>query len=463
MLKEIEDTTEKKVRKKSKDKEKDKMVVYDNSFNRLTLSVLDKIELNILSFFLHALKEQGENEVIVSIADIKKYSKIKDRSSTLTQNYLDSLKKKILDMKIPVEFKKQGIKFTGRFNLFSGYAVSDDKKNFYLKIDSDYQFLINNIREYFTQYKLEDFTNLKSGYSKLLFQILKQWNSVGKLEMSITEFKEKLGIPESYRMSAVNSRVLVPIEKELPAYFEDFKIGKLKVGKNISGFIFTWTVKDKPVKSKNDNIEDAIIIEPEVLYSEKLEKAIEKCKRNHYVSDGKVLTKSNIQKLLNEYEEVDIISALEKIYKVAKQPITELNYFKKVILGIKKERLSSTLFTNDAEVINYQKEEKTEEKVIQPKDKKIVQEKIKLTAAKYKETFEKEYEEFLKENNSKKSRYARAGFKIIFDNKYEVLEEKKEKLSKNFDEFLNENFEKLKNKTFEEQMNIYKKFTDLLE
>ena len=47
--------------------------------------------------------------------------------------FLDSLKKKILTMKIQLSLIRQ-IKFTGEFNLFSGYAVSEDKKNFLSKI-----------------------------------------------------------------------------------------------------------------------------------------------------------------------------------------------------------------------------------------------------------------------------------------------------------------------------------------
>ena len=76
-------------------------------------------------------------------------------------------------MKIPVEFHKEGIKFTGEFNLFSGYALSEDKKNFYIKIDEDYKFLINNITRYFTQYKLEDFTNLKKWIFQIIISVIK--------------------------------------------------------------------------------------------------------------------------------------------------------------------------------------------------------------------------------------------------------------------------------------------------
>lgn len=469
---EIINSTEKKKKKvgRPKSKKEDKLVVYDNTFNRLTLHVLNSIELNILSYFLHCLKEKGENEVIVSMAEIKKYCKIKDRGNNILINgwidkngekkigLLDSLKKKILTMKIPVEFNKAGIKFTGEFNLFSGYAVSEDKKNFYLRIDGEYKFLINNITRYFTQYKLDDFTNLKSSYSKLLFQLLKQWNSVGELEMSIMEFREKLGVPKSYRMSAVNSRVLVNIEKELPEYFKNFKIEKIKQGKTIAALKFTWD-NLKKIQNDNEMIEEAVVLEPELLYSKALERAINKCKRNHFVGDNKVLTEKNIKILLKEFEEKDIITGLEKIYKVAKQPITELNYFKKVILSIKKERDS---------IVQDKFEKMKEAEIIEVKDKKSeiqedlfkIQEKIILTKEEYEEKFEKEYEEFLKQNKARRSKFSRNGFEKMFIAKYQIKNEQSEE--EKFQEFLKNNYDKLKNRSLEEQKKIYQKFINLL-
>ena len=46
------------VRKKKRKKKEieDKLVVYDNSFNRLTLHTLNNTELNILSYFFTLLK-----------------------------------------------------------------------------------------------------------------------------------------------------------------------------------------------------------------------------------------------------------------------------------------------------------------------------------------------------------------------------------------------------------------------
>lgn len=460
MTKEKKKITKKNLMTAEKD-DNDKMVVYDNRFNRLTLHVLNRIELNILSFFLHALKEKGDNEVIVSIADIKKYARIKDRSSgALLDSYIDdegnthlgileSLNKKILGMKIPVEFEKEGIKFEGQFNLFSAYAVSKDRKNFYLKIDSDYKFLINNITKYFTQYKLDDFARLNSSYSQLLFQILKQWDSVGKLEMTMDKFKEKLGIPSTYRMSAVNSRVLVPIEKELPKYLENFKIEKIKTGKTITSIKFTWDRKEQSIYEEGD-IEDANIIEAEVIYSDDLKKAISKCKRNHFISDTKILTQENIEILLKEFSEVDVIEGLNKIYSAAKQPITELNYFKKVIAGIK----TGTKKTERKNNANRKKTTVKEKKVV---EEKIESEKVKeISEEEYKKLFEKEYTKYTKENKIQKSKLVRFSFEKMFSSQYKII-----KKDEKFEEFLKNNYEKLKDKSKEEQLKIYEKFMNL--
>ena len=106
-----------------------KVVAYDNRFNSLKLSVLTKLELNILNFFLYSLKDKEENDVIIPLADIRKYAKIKRTDNqklianlTNDKGLIFSLGDKLSRMQIPVSFEEAGIKFNGKFNLFKGYA-----------------------------------------------------------------------------------------------------------------------------------------------------------------------------------------------------------------------------------------------------------------------------------------------------------------------------------------------------
>lgn len=308
-----------------------KVVAYDNRFNSLKLSILTKLELNILNFFLYSLKDKEENDVIIPLADIRKYAKIKRTDNqklianlTNDKGLIFSLGDKLSRMQIPVSFEEAGIKFNGKFNLFKGYAVSEDEKYFYLSIDPDYKFLVNELCERFTMYSLEDYTKVKSQYSGLMFQILSQWNSIGKYEIPVEELREKLGIPDSYRMCDINTRIIKKIEVELAPFFPNFEVIKKKKGKNIIGYGFYWG-RTKEVEKKKQELE----IVGEI--TEEVREAVSKCRRNIYISRSKLLTDKNIEKLLGEYGEEKVIKGLKKAYKVINNEITELNYIRKII------------------------------------------------------------------------------------------------------------------------------------
>jgi|GEM_PF-241105 len=388
------------------EKENFKIVAYDNRFNRLNFSILNKNELNVLSYFLHALKDKGQSEVILPLTEIKKYANIKHKNNKILKKLLDDMYNKIISMKIPVEFEKDGQKFKGKFNLFRGYAVTDDDQSFFIKIEDQFEFLINELVDKFTQYNLEDFTSLDSTYSQLLFQLLKQWDGIGKYEIEMSEFREKLGIPDSYRMSEINKRVLKPINDELPKFFKKFSVEKKKTGKAVSKFIFTW------VSRKKIEDEEKGIIPGRLVLSKELLTEVEKCKRNRYVSETNVLTKDNLIELLKEFDEKYIIEALKKIYKTANKPITELNYFKKVIHDLKEKGIKS-----ENQTIEIKEEKIKSENEIQ---KEFV--KIKVTQAEYEKIKKNGYQEYLDKNNIEEdSIFYQKGYEKMLQEKYEIL------------------------------------------
>ena len=70
---------------------------------------------------------------------------------------------------------------------------------------------------------------------------LKQWKSTGKWEVTFDEFKRVMAIPDSYRMSDIDTRILKPAELDLAPFFTGLEIKKLDRNNKISG-------KGRPVK-----------------------------------------------------------------------------------------------------------------------------------------------------------------------------------------------------------------------
>ncbi|HGS2937989.1 TPA: replication initiation protein, partial [Streptococcus pneumoniae] len=119
----------------------------------------------------------------------------------------------------------------------------------YLEIATspDLKYILNSITDNFTKFELKEMTHLKSTYSKNMFRLLKQYKHTGYMKIKIEDFRERLDIPESYRMSNINQFVLTPIIKELSPIFSNLNINKVKAkkGRKIEWLEFTFDAEKR--------------------------------------------------------------------------------------------------------------------------------------------------------------------------------------------------------------------------
>ncbi len=106
--------------------------------------------------------------------------------------------------------------------LFSRFRINADEQYIEVKANSDFAYILNELTNEFTQFELQEFTSLKSSYSKTMYRLLKQYKSTGYYTVFVKDFRELLDIPVSYRMRDIDTRVFKPIEKELSQFFEPF-------------------------------------------------------------------------------------------------------------------------------------------------------------------------------------------------------------------------------------------------
>lgn len=112
-----------------------------------------------------------------------------------------------------------------------------------IKVNDDFEYIVNKLTANFTVYELAEFTSLKSTYSKTMYRILKQWKSLGEKEFKVDQFRELLDIPKSYNTSSINRAVIKPIQKELPQYFTRLKVKPIKKttqGTPVIAYRFVW-------------------------------------------------------------------------------------------------------------------------------------------------------------------------------------------------------------------------------
>ena len=290
------------------------IVKYHNDMNSISLSGMTEKELNIFFSICFKMKNTGEEEILLSFSELKELSK-GDSNLPRFLNALKSTYTKLLT--IPYFFKnEQGF---GAFVLFNKYFVNEQEKTVKIKVSSDFKYLLNDFFGNYTKFDLLEFVSLKSIYSKNLFKVLKQWESKKEKKFEIEEFRSLMGVPIKYSTANFNDRVLKPIMQELPKYFSNLKLEKIKTGKKVTDLKFTW-------KIKKEVIEAEVV---EVKISEKLSKAIEKAKKNRFIE--KLFTEENIEKLISKFEEPVLIKGLNACYKDIQKDVKSLNYLIKAI------------------------------------------------------------------------------------------------------------------------------------
>ena len=106
--------------------------------------------------------------------------------------------------------------------------------------------LVTMLEKHFTSYELQQVANLKSVHSIRLYELLIQYRTVGKIEISLDDLRLKLGINESEypRMDNFKNRVLDVGIQQINEHSDiTVKYNQVKTGRQITGFIFTFKQK----------------------------------------------------------------------------------------------------------------------------------------------------------------------------------------------------------------------------
>ena len=382
------------------------IVKYHNDMNKISFTGFTEKELNIFFSLVFLAKEKGEETLIIPFSELKTVADGDKNNDRFIKSMVEvNTKLAKLTHKIEVE------NIIHIFSLFNTFSIDKDRKELIVEVNKIFRYILNDLVGNFTKFDLIEFVGLKSIYSKNIFKILKQWDAIKYKEFELEEFRNLLGVPVAYNSSKLNDKILVPIMKELPNYFNNLKLEKIKTGRKVTSLKFTWSGKaEKIVPLKNDNVIDIIEI------SEELNKTIEKAKKNRFIE--KLLTIDNIEILTQMFQENDLVKGLIWAYKEVRQDISTLNYLIKTIktgaekkekkIVVKKlEEKQSNLFDKTFEEIPFNFEEEPKEKEVQKISK---------------EEYEKLYKKYLKENKIAHNKVTRLSFDNSIGFKYEVIE-----------------------------------------
>ena len=267
------------------------IVKYHKDFEKkLVFRNFTASELNFLMAICTKVRDKKENEVIFTFEELKKISKwVKTDNKSFIKS-LQSTNKKLMSLVFEMPNEEAEAGGVTQFVLFPTFDIFPTTKILKVAVNTKFAYLLNNLSNNFNQYELEEFASLKSVYSKLLYKELMLFKDTGYRIFKIEDFRRKLDIPEKYRMTNINQKVLTPIKEDLEHIFSNFEIVKIKNGREIAQirFNFTYSNINQVEIEDNKNIDPAGELEqyfkttfPDVNYTVKHRKVLENLLKNN--------------------------------------------------------------------------------------------------------------------------------------------------------------------------------------
>lgn len=208
------------------------LTIYKNELNTVAFRKFNATEMDLFFAICTKMRDQGLNTVKFQFEDLKALSNYKP---TATERFISDIKStysKLLNLSYSTRYmdgKQHDIE--QRFIIFTDFKIDRTDSSIEISTNPKLEHILNALSGEFTKFELQEFTNLRSSYSKTAFRLLKQFRLTGYWKIHIDDFKALFDVPESYPMTEITRRVFNPIKKELKTIFKELKIAKLKAPK----------------------------------------------------------------------------------------------------------------------------------------------------------------------------------------------------------------------------------------
>lgn len=193
-----------------------------NDFTGLSLVGFDATEIDLLSAVCHEMQNQGTTKMTIGFAKLRELSQYKGHDNDRLFEDLRSMDNKLATL----NFKRSTDDTYMRFTLFPTFSLSRTEQEVTVAVNNSFVYLLNELGSQYTAIELMESASLKSRYSKQIYKRLKQFRDTGVWIVSVTDFRDYLDVPKTYRMTQIEERVIKVALKELSPYFDNLAVQK---------------------------------------------------------------------------------------------------------------------------------------------------------------------------------------------------------------------------------------------
>lgn len=225
------------------------VVRYENGLNSVALRNFTPVEMDLFWSVCSKMKRKGTQTLEFDFDTFKELAKYDRREKESFYKALKSMFDKM--RKLNYHFEDEH--YYEQLLLFQRFAIDKDKEKVIIQASERFEFILNSIGSNFTRFELENMTTIDSSYVKELYRRLMQYRNnktkKGFWAVTVDDFRERLAVPESYRMSDIDKRIFKQAEKELLTakdndnpIFSSFSVEKIKAkkGNKIQSFIIRF-------------------------------------------------------------------------------------------------------------------------------------------------------------------------------------------------------------------------------
>lgn len=234
---------------------KNDLVKVHKDFTKLNIGILSEKELELFYYICLNVKDIRDETITMDFSSIKKSLGLVNFRDL--KKYILGIHQKLGNLHITnITSKKIETIF-----LFDKFINDLDNNTLTIRVTKDSLYFFNIANSYL-RFLFSDIRKLSGKYSKLLVPYLMEFSHKKEAEFEKERFFNILEIDEKYKndLSNFNRIILKPAIEELRTLFENLKVERLKNGRVIKGYKFTWT-NDFNFQNKKDNIEEAEVVE----------------------------------------------------------------------------------------------------------------------------------------------------------------------------------------------------------
>ncbi len=194
---------------------------YNNKLNEVTFQGFTDRDFNLFISIIARVSGKGtQKEIKLDYATLKRLAGFENKHITNKEFtvLLKEMNRKLMSCICSLQDGSEEVDFV----LFPEFRRDAEKGILTVKVSERLGYVINDFNT-FTSLELKRFVRIESKYTKTLYRKLRQFRSTGEYIVSADRFREEFLIPESYKQSDIQKRVIAPSIEELRKEFKGLK------------------------------------------------------------------------------------------------------------------------------------------------------------------------------------------------------------------------------------------------